>query len=189
MAAFNASLVMSLAVLAVPATILATLAELAPHAVMFGLAFCLLLFWSVRLASRAIDRFGFRASRRRVTLMVALWVIVIPCVLSSIVFWVLLGPPGSRFAEARPALWFLTTLTLTIPIGLYHAAPAMIGSTIVQSLSLNGMFSSLPVEAWSILYSVAAYGFLTIAVVIGSHFIAARYPRLMHFGRTRELQR
>ena len=170
MTALGASIALALAVLATPGIALLFSGELMAYGLIFALVSVLFFMAGTRLTTKTVARLGKRSSQTRILIIVTALVVVLPNVLSAMVQLAFLAE-GSVFAQSTPRLWFIVTILSSILTGIYHFLPVgIIGSAIVQALSLTERLSPVPVGVWMISCSVVVYGILTVALVLGAHY-------------------
>jgi len=118
-------------------------------------------------ANRSITQFGYQTSRWRVLLRLAVFAIVIPNLLTALLYSTVLdeGSSGEMGQTAR-GLWVVLVLPISIVLAAYHGVPTILGGTLLQTLEAN---APMPMWAWLIALSTVFYSFLGVLFVLIAH--------------------
>lgn len=118
-------------------------------------------------ANKSIAQFGYQSSRWRVLLRVALFAIIIPNLLTALLYSTVLDASSSgEMGKVMRGLWLVVVLPISIVLAAYHGAPTIIGGSLLQILEAN---APMPMWAWLTALSTVFYAFLGVSFVLLAH--------------------
>jgi hypothetical protein len=125
--------------------------------------------------NKSVAEFGYWSSLWRVLLRVAVFAIIIPNLLTALLYSTVLDE-GSREETgwAMRGLWVALFLPLSIALAAYHGVPTILGGALLQTLEAN---APLPTWAWLVALSAVFYTFLGGALVLIAHAGTQRSAR------------
>jgi hypothetical protein len=120
-----------------------------------------------RTTNASVAEFGYPSSLRRVLLRVALFAIIIPNLLTALLYSTVLADGSSgEMGWAMRALFLVVLLPVSVVLAAYHGVPTILGGALLQILETN---APLPMWAWLVTLSAAFYAFLGGLFVLIAH--------------------
>jgi hypothetical protein len=118
-------------------------------------------------ANRSIAQFGYESSRWRVLLRLALFAIIIPNLLTALLYSTVLDEGSSgEMGRAARGLWVVLVLPISVVLAAYHGVPTILGGTLLETMEAN---APMPLWAWLIALSTVFYAFLGVLFVLAAH--------------------
>jgi hypothetical protein len=118
-------------------------------------------------ANKSIAQFGYQSSRWRVLLRLAVFAIVIPNLLTALLYSTILDEGSSgEMGRAARGLWVVLILPISVVLAAYHGVPTILGGTLLQTMGAN---APMPMWSWLIALSAVFYAFLGALFVLAAH--------------------
>jgi hypothetical protein len=175
MSSIHAAIALTLSLVAAAWIPMSIIAGSAIASVAWALA-AVAFFWVGRRATnKSITEFGYQTSRRRIFLRVVVFAIVIPNLLTALLYATVLDEGSSgEMGPAMRGLWLVVFLPISVVLAAYHGVPTILGGTLLQTLEAN---APMPMWAWLIALSTVFYAFLGVLFVLIAHGRTRRSDR------------
>jgi hypothetical protein len=167
MSSTHAAIALSLSLMAAPWIPMSVLAGSAIASVVWTLAAAGFFFVGRLATNKSVTEFGFPSSLWRVLLRTAVFAIIIPNLLTALLYSTVLDESSSgEMGRAMHVLWVVLILPVSVALAAYHGAPTIIGGALLQTLEAN---VPMPMWAWLMALSTVFYAFLGALFVLTAH--------------------